>query len=322
MNTASTDFLYDGLNPVQEGALPTTPSANLLTGLGLDEFFTRTDAAGLRAFLSDALGSTVALADAAGAVQTEYTYAPFGETTAAGIVSSNPYQFTGRENDATGLYYYRARYYHPGLQRFISEDPIGFVAGDPNFYAYVGNSPVMFTDPSGEIAPLVSAAVACGAGAVGGAAVVLSGRKASWGEVALGSAIGCGGGLAVLGGWAAGAAAIAAVTATEAVTTATTALSGAAAAAASRALAQAEPVGRALASDLFHRASTWMRDVAVRSGTHFSIQSGEGRAVLTQVPGELNGMPGRFEYIVNRAGQLTHQLFVRGAPINGVPSKP
>ncbi len=70
VNAAQTDVLYDGLNPVQEGVLPTTPSANLLTGLGLDEFFTRTDAAGLRAFLSDALGSTVALADAAGTVQT------------------------------------------------------------------------------------------------------------------------------------------------------------------------------------------------------------------------------------------------------------
>jgi hypothetical protein len=30
------------------------------------------------------------------------------------------------------LRYYRARYYHPGLQRFVSEDPIGFAGGDPN----------------------------------------------------------------------------------------------------------------------------------------------------------------------------------------------
>ena len=218
--------------------------------------------------------------------------------------------------------YYRARYYHPGLQRFISEDPIEFAGGDSNLYAYVLNDPSNLRDPSGEVAPIVAAAVACGAGAVGGAAVVLSGRKPSWGEVALGSAIGCGGGLVVLGGWAAGAAAVAAVTATEAATTAATALSGAAVLAASRALARAEPVGRALASDLFHRASTWMRDVAARSGTHYSIQSGNDRAILTQVAGELNGMPGRFEYIVNRAGQLTHQLFVRGGSINGVSSKP
>ena len=38
---------------------------------------------------------------------------------------TNPFQYTGRENDATGLYYYRARYYSPTLRRFISEDPLG-----------------------------------------------------------------------------------------------------------------------------------------------------------------------------------------------------
>jgi RHS repeat-associated protein len=43
----------------------------------------------------------------------------------------------------------RARYYHPGLQRFISEDPIGFLGGDPNFYAYVANNPLGFVDPLG-----------------------------------------------------------------------------------------------------------------------------------------------------------------------------
>src|SRR5215470_2539795 len=45
--------------------------------------------------------------------------------------------------------YCRARYYHTDLQRFVSEDPIGFVGGDRNLYAYVGNSPVRFRDPLG-----------------------------------------------------------------------------------------------------------------------------------------------------------------------------
>lgn len=45
--------------------------------------------------------------------------------------------------------YCRARYYHPGLQRFISEDPIGLEAGDSNFYVYVDNSSVNFIDPLG-----------------------------------------------------------------------------------------------------------------------------------------------------------------------------
>ncbi len=42
-----------------------------------------------------------------------------------GAPSENRSQYTGRENDGTGLYYYRTRYYHPQMQRFISEDPIG-----------------------------------------------------------------------------------------------------------------------------------------------------------------------------------------------------
>jgi hypothetical protein len=42
-----------------------------------------------------------------------------------------------------------ARYYRPGLQRFISEDPIGFAAGDVNLYAYGANNPLRFVDSLG-----------------------------------------------------------------------------------------------------------------------------------------------------------------------------
>src|SRR5439155_20562762 len=60
------------------------------------------------------------------------------------------YRFTGREHDEPlYLYYYRARYYHTDLQRFISEDPIGFRGGDANLYAYVRNNPIALIDPTG-----------------------------------------------------------------------------------------------------------------------------------------------------------------------------
>ncbi|MGI0016808.1 MAG: RHS repeat-associated core domain-containing protein, partial [Nitrososphaera sp.] len=151
IGASPTEFLYDGVNPVQETS-GATVLANILTGLGIDEFFTRTDvpAASTSHFLPDALGSAIALSDSAGAVQAEYTYEPFGKTTATGSPSTSPFQFTGRENDgATGLYYYRARYYHPTFQRFISEDPIEFYGGDINLYAYVWDNPLMYIDPSG-----------------------------------------------------------------------------------------------------------------------------------------------------------------------------
>jgi RHS repeat-associated protein len=138
INGNLTEFLYDGLNPVQETS-GAAILATVLPGLRIDEFITRTDVvAGTTSnFLTDVLVSPIAVADNAGTIQTEYTYEPFGKTTVAGASNSNPYQYTGRENDETGLYYYRFRNYNPGLQRFISEDPVGFAGRDMNFYAYV-----------------------------------------------------------------------------------------------------------------------------------------------------------------------------------------
>jgi RHS repeat-associated protein len=144
----TTNFLYDGLNFVQELTGSGTPSANLLNGRGIDEVFRRTDGAGARDLLTDVLGSPIELADAAGALQTHYTFEPFGSTTASGASSTNAAQFTGRENDGNA-YFYRARFYRGDLQRFISEDPIGFAGGNPNTYQYVWNSPLVWTDSDG-----------------------------------------------------------------------------------------------------------------------------------------------------------------------------
>ncbi|OGK96858.1 MAG: hypothetical protein A3D33_19100 [Candidatus Rokubacteria bacterium RIFCSPHIGHO2_02_FULL_73_26] len=147
LNSGATRFTYDGVNPVEEVADP-TGAATLLTGLGIDEYFTRTDANGERALLANALGSTLAEVDATGTIQAELTYEPFGTASLVGS-TGNPFQYTGRENDGTGLYYYRARYYHPGLHRFISEDPRGLLGGDANVFTYVADNPIRFVDPLG-----------------------------------------------------------------------------------------------------------------------------------------------------------------------------
>ena len=88
----------------------------------------------------DALGSTLALVGAGGAAETRYTYEPFGKVISRGTTDNNPFQYTSRENDGTGLFYYRARYYSPILQRFVSEDKIGR-HGVTNLYTYAGNNP-------------------------------------------------------------------------------------------------------------------------------------------------------------------------------------
>jgi RHS repeat-associated protein len=58
--------------------------------------------------------------------------------------------FTGREYDPeTQIYFYRARYYHPMLGRFIGRDPIGY-RGSANLYTYARGATLTLVDPSGE----------------------------------------------------------------------------------------------------------------------------------------------------------------------------
>jgi RHS repeat-associated protein len=164
LSGTTTNFLYDGPNAVQQlqGA---SPSANMLMG-GIDEVFQRTDAAGVRDFLTDALGSTIALTDPAGVMQTQYVYDAFGNTVNSGSTTTNNVAFSGREIDPTGLYFSRARYYNPQLQRFISEDPIGFSGGD-NFYRYADDNPISYKDPFGLDVTINLQTGAGGAGHIG-----------------------------------------------------------------------------------------------------------------------------------------------------------
>jgi RHS repeat-associated protein len=144
--SSATGFVYDGANPVQEqsgGAV----TANLLTG-GVDEYYLRMDTTGTYSYLTDALGSTVALTDSTGASVEQYSYGPYGILSSNGN-DSNSYTYTGRESDGLGIDYYRARYYSPSTGRFLSEDPLGFDGGDVNLYVYTGDSPTNFIDPSG-----------------------------------------------------------------------------------------------------------------------------------------------------------------------------
>jgi YD repeat-containing protein len=71
IQSVTTNYVYDGLNPVQEKNGGTV-TANLITGLGIDEFFQRTDGVGSRALLTDALGSTIGLVGSSGALQTQH----------------------------------------------------------------------------------------------------------------------------------------------------------------------------------------------------------------------------------------------------------
>src|SRR5262249_52312951 len=151
INSAQTAFLYDGWTPAQE-LNGSSVAASLLAGVGIDEDLARTDTTGTSYLLADVLGSTVALSDGAGAVTTSYAYSPFGETSLSGSTTANAFDYTGREDDGTGLKFYRTRYYSPKLQRFVSEDP---QRATINLYEYVGNSPLLATDPFGLYSEVV-----------------------------------------------------------------------------------------------------------------------------------------------------------------------
>jgi RHS repeat-associated protein len=101
--------------------------------------------------VTDALGSTQALTSSSGSITTSYTYEPFGNVTVTNPAptDANPYQFTGRENDGAGLYYYRARYYSPTFHGFVAQDPLGFASKEINLYMYANGNPVSLSDATG-----------------------------------------------------------------------------------------------------------------------------------------------------------------------------
>jgi len=148
INSATTGYWYDGDDVLAE-LTGSTPTATYVRGLAIDEPFIRKGASD-EFYQSDVLGSALVLTDASGVAQTSYSCEAFGKTTITGM-SSNPFQYTGRENDGSGLFYYRARYYSPQLQRFLSEDPAFSEMEDQNPYTYVLNSPMNLIDPTGRI---------------------------------------------------------------------------------------------------------------------------------------------------------------------------
>lgn len=112
---------------------------------------------GLLWTLSDRLGSIRDVMNSSGSVVQCVDYTSMGtpifRTPQGGLEnwsSMRPYGFTGRVWDnATGLYYFRARYYDSSIGKFISKDPLEFGSGDTNMYRYIFNTPFAGTDPSG-----------------------------------------------------------------------------------------------------------------------------------------------------------------------------
>ncbi|HJR74175.1 MAG TPA: RHS repeat-associated core domain-containing protein [Luteimonas sp.] len=101
---------------------------------------------------TDALGSPVAVTNAAGQVTDRTDWEPYGA--AIGKPAYEGIGFTGHVHDAaTKLTYMQQRYYDPGIGRFLSVDPVTANANSGvnfNRYAYANNNPYKFLDPDGR----------------------------------------------------------------------------------------------------------------------------------------------------------------------------
>ncbi|MEN6424311.1 MAG: RHS repeat-associated core domain-containing protein [Phycisphaerales bacterium] len=146
-------FLYDGDLIIAEYDANDTLLRKYVHGPCIDEPICMIESSGTYAgtqyYHYDALGSVVALTDPNGDVVQLYEYSVYGQVAASDANHPNRFMFTGREFDKdTGLYYYRARYYHPEIGRFLQTDPIGYGDG-MNWYTYCRNSPIISADPMG-----------------------------------------------------------------------------------------------------------------------------------------------------------------------------
>ena len=167
-NGVSQRFVYDGDDLVGTlDASSSTIAANVFSG-AIDEPLSTTTAGTAKTLYANHLGSVKAVAEGATLTGT-YGYGPYGETLAGSSPDSTPYRYTGREKDTDSLYYYRARYYSSGMQRFISRDPIGLVGGE-NPFTYASGDPIAFNDPTGEFWNLV----------IGAATGVATGYAIAW----------------------------------------------------------------------------------------------------------------------------------------------
>lgn len=100
---------------------------------------------------TDALGSVVAVTDAAGTAIERREYEPYGAQLRP-AASDGP-DYTGHVHDAaTGLVYMQQRYYDPNLGLFLSVDPVAVTSQGANFNrcSYAGNNPFGFKDPDGR----------------------------------------------------------------------------------------------------------------------------------------------------------------------------
>lgn len=155
-STETTYYLYEGNSILYEetwtsGAMSKANFNIYLGGQNIGRYQYSNGVESLQYFYNDHLGSRRTVTDSFGQVMASIAYSTWGIPTvtnvAAGYDGSDDISYTGKELDATGLYYFNARYYDPQIGRFITEDP---ARDGLNWYVYCRNNPISFVDVDGR----------------------------------------------------------------------------------------------------------------------------------------------------------------------------
>ena len=147
--TATTTYVWD---PNRSTPVVLADSTfKYVYGLGLD--YAVTGGGSLGVYHTDGLGSVRAITDENGNLVEAYLTDAFGVSLGSEGTVTQPFGFTGQQQDSeSGLYYLRARYYSPTLGRFISRDPTFGSVTNPlslNRFGYALDNPGLLVDPSG-----------------------------------------------------------------------------------------------------------------------------------------------------------------------------
>ncbi|MBK7438654.1 MAG: RHS repeat-associated core domain-containing protein [Saprospiraceae bacterium] len=152
------NFYFEGLQVIEERNESDVLQTSYVWGTWLDDIVMMKRNGNNFYYLSNTIGSVVAVTDAQGAIVERYEYDAFGkvqfynnnyEAVSQSSIGNN-YTFTGREYEVEiGNYFYRTRHFDVTQGRFLQKDPIGFIGGDQNLYTYVKNQPAFYNDPLG-----------------------------------------------------------------------------------------------------------------------------------------------------------------------------